>query len=70
MASWFPMSAWTAPPAAAACVSSFISRSMALRDSPPRSSTSPVCTRWVLAPAQSPLASMTSAARSTFTNWP
>ena len=55
---------------ARACFSSFISSSISLRESGPRSSRSPVCTRCVLPPDQLFSRSMTPADRSTLVNCP
>ncbi len=50
------------PPAVSSALSSsFIKRSIALRDSGPRSTMSPFCTRWALPPIQRSLLSMSSA---------
>src|SRR5262245_39067331 len=68
MASWFPSRACTRPPLLRACFSSFMSRSSTWRESAPRSSTSPVCTKCVFPPIHSPLSSRTFAERSTETN--
>ena len=63
MTSWLPRSAWTRPPALRASPSRRIRRSSTLRVSFPRSSRSPVWTRWAFPPAHLSFASTMPAKR-------